>query len=68
MDGCPSGLLLHPSGESASKESVSEAENACGLLLRCWGLHVLEVDSRVLWSHLEMLGLRVRVLSEGLRA
>ena len=59
---------MHPSGGSASKESVPEAENACGLLLRCWMLHVLEVDSRMLWSHLEMPCLRVRVLSKGLRA
>ena len=68
MDRCPTRLLVHPSGGSASKESVPEAENACGLLLRRWMLHVFEVDSRMLRFHLEMLCLRVRVLSEGLRA
>ena len=66
MDRCPSGLLVHPSGGSASKESVPEAENACGLLLRRWVLHVFEVDSRVLQLSLEMCFLLLRVLPEGL--
>ena len=66
MDGCPSGLLVHPSGGSASKESVPEAEDACGLLLRCRLLHVFEVDSRMLQLSLEAHLLLLRVLPEGL--
>ena len=66
MDGCPSSLLVHPSGGSASKESVPEAENACCLLLRCWMLHLFEVDARMLQLSLEMPLMRLRVLPEGL--
>ena len=66
MDGCPSGLLVHPPGGSASKESVPEAEDACGLLLRSRLLHVFEVDSRMLQLSLEVCFLLLRVLPEGL--
>ena len=62
MDGCPASLLVHPSGGSASKESVPEAEDACGLLLRCRLLHVFEVDSWMLQLSLEVCFLLLRVL------
>ena len=47
---------------------MPEAKDAYCVLLRRGMLHLFEVDTRMLWSHLEMLCLRVRVLSEGLRA
>ena len=47
---------------------MPEAEAAHGLLLRGRVLHLFEVDAWVLQLYLEMLFLRVRVLSEGLRA
>ena len=68
MDGCPSRLLLHTACGPTSEELVPEAENACCLLLRCWMLHLFEVDARMLQLSLEMPLLRLRVLPEGLRA
>ena len=68
MDRRPARLLVHTACGAASKEPVPEAKDAYRVLLRRGMLHLFEVDARMLQSHLEMLCLRVRVLSEGLRA
>ena len=47
---------------------MPETKDAYRVLLRRWVLHLFEMDARMLRFHLEMLCLRVRVLSEGLRA
>ena len=61
-------MLLHASGWSSTKESLSETEAAYGLLLRGGVLHVFEVDTRVLWLSLEMSFLRLWLLLESMRA
>ena len=66
MDRRPPCLLVHTSSRSTSEELVPEAENACCLLLRCWMLHLLEVDAWMLQLPLEMPLMRLRVLPEGL--
>ena len=47
---------------------MPETEAAFSVLLRCWVLHLFEVDARVLRLSLEMSVLRLWLLLESMRA
>ena len=68
MDRCSPFLLVHAPCRTSSEEPVPETEAAFSVLLRCWVLHLFEVDARMLQLSLEMPLMRMRVLSEGLHA